>query len=42
MGGAGWGGRRGGEALLGLFFTGYMPLSSHNHYPIVIYSVAIL
>ena len=37
-----WGGGGEGRGLLGLFFIGYMPLSSQNHYPIVIYSVAIL
>ena len=41
MGGGGGGGE-GGGGLVGFFFKGYMPLSSQNHYPIVIYSVAIL
>ena len=30
----------GGGGLLGLIFTGYVPLASHSPYPIIVYSVA--
>ena len=32
-----WGG--GGEGKLGLILAGYVPLASHNSYPIIVYSV---
>ena len=33
-----WGGR-GGEGKLGLILAEYVPLASHNPYPIIVYSV---
>ena len=40
MGGGGGGVGGGEEGKLGLILTGYVPLASHNPYPIIVYSVA--
>ena len=41
FGGLGWGGGGGREeGKLGLILGGYVPLASHNSYPIIVYSVA--